>query len=185
MHRKKLLELLTGYRRRYPDEIATIDRFSAFTESHCDCFERSLLQGHITGSAWLVDQNATHVLLTHHRKLDLWVQLGGHADGNPDIFEVALQEAREESGIEHIQPVTRDVFDIDIHRIPARPNEPEHFHYDVRFAFQTGDTDDFMVSDESHALEWIEITALQEKTAEESMLRMARKWLAYRHSQQS
>jgi 8-oxo-dGTP pyrophosphatase MutT (NUDIX family) len=183
MHRKVLLDLLAGYRRRYPEEAPVVERFVAFVAASPDCFKRSLMQGHVTGSAWLVNQRGSHVLLTHHRKLDLWIQLGGHADGHPNVLEVAWQEAREESGIDSIQPVATDVFDIDIHAIPARGDEPEHFHYDVRFVFRADDSENYTVSAESHDLEWVEITRLQEKTADETMLRMAGKWLKHHHSQ--
>jgi 8-oxo-dGTP pyrophosphatase MutT (NUDIX family) len=160
-----------------------IERFVTFVETNAACFDRSLPAGHVTGSAWLVNRSGSHVLLTHHRKLDLWIQLGGHADGNPDIFGVALQEAREESGIDAIEPVSKDIFDIDIHTIPPRKNEPEHLHYDVRFALRTLGSEAYIVSDESHDLEWVEIARLQEKTADKTMLRMAEKWLTFCHSQ--
>ena len=133
----------------------------------------------MTGSAWVVSPDSSQVLLTHHRKLNLWVQLGGHADGNTDVFDVAIQEAREESGIESIAAVSTAVFDVDIHRIPQRKNEPEHFHYDVRFALQVTDSENYIVSDESHDLQWIEVARLHEKTSETSMLRMAQKWLRF------
>ncbi|MCB1715726.1 MAG: NUDIX hydrolase [Candidatus Competibacteraceae bacterium] len=178
MHRQNLRNLLDDYAVRYPLESDCVQRFRLFLDSYADCFERSQLSGHVTGSAWLVNRAGTHVLLTHHRKLDLWVQLGGHADGDTDILRVALTEAQEESGIQTLQIVSPQIFDLDIHPIPARGAEPEHFHYDVRFALQTVDSDDYTLSAESKALEWVEITRLAEKTNETSMLRMAEKWLS-------
>lgn len=176
MSTKQLINLLQDYRQCYPEESSTISRYTDFVVNHNDCFERTRLAGHITGSAWLVNTAGTHVLLTHHRKLNRWLQLGGHADGHTNALEVALKEAREESGIEQIRPVSESLFDIDIHKIPARENEPAHFHYDARFALQTIENDDFTVSDESHALQWVKISALEELTDENSMLRMAEKW---------
>jgi 8-oxo-dGTP pyrophosphatase MutT (NUDIX family) len=176
MYRKKLLDLLADYRARYPEEHGTIDRFVTFVETHPTCFERSLAIGHVTGSAWVVNRTGTHTLLTHHRKLHRWLQLGGHADGNPHILEVALQEVREESGILALQPVSDAIFDIDIHGIPARGHEAAHDHYDVRFAIQVTGSEIYTVSDESHALSWVDIEKIGEKTQEESMLRMQRKW---------
>jgi 8-oxo-dGTP pyrophosphatase MutT (NUDIX family) len=171
-----ILTLLDDYAQRYPAESECVQRFRQFVESYPDCFERSLLIGHVTGSAWLVNQAGTHVLLTHHRKLDLWVQLGGHADGESNIRAVALTEAHEESGIADLNFVSPQIFDLDIHTIPARGAEPEHAHYDVRFALQTVTSDQFQISAESKALEWVEISALADKTREPSMLRMAAKW---------
>ncbi len=177
MHRKPLLEALAQYRTRYIDEAVMIDRLTQFVHQHPDCFERSLSIGHITGSAWVVNEPGTHVLLTHHRKLNAWLQLGGHADGDSNANRVALKEAQEESGLPSIEPVSDAIFDVDIHTIPARGNEAAHFHYDVRYAFRALGSDQFVVSEESHALAWLAIDDLHTQVPEESICRMARKWL--------
>ena len=136
MHRRKLLALLDDYEARYgtsDEERTACERMRAFVEAHEDCFERNCVPGHITGSAWVLDPTRERVLLTHHRKLDIWVQLGGHSDGETDPAKVALAEATEESGLE-VELLAPEIFDIDIHEIPARGDEPAHLHYDVRFA---------------------------------------------------
>ncbi len=176
MSAANLISLLNDYLSTYPQESATVNRYIDFVNDHDDCFERSQLAGHVTGSAWLVNAAGTHVLLTHHRKLNRWLQLGGHADGHQNALEVALQEAREESGIQHISTLSTKLFDVDIHEIPAQKNEPAHFHYDARFAFQATGSNDFTVSEESHALAWVDICDLASHTDETSMLRMAEKW---------
>ena len=168
MHRAPLLQALEQYHTRYADETEMIERLTQFVHAYPNCFERSLSLGHITGSAWVVNEPGTHVLLTHHRKLNAWLQLGGHADGDADVNRVALREAQEESGLAHIEPVTDAIFDIDIHAIPARPNEPAHFHYDVRYAFRALGSDTFTVSEESNALAWIAIEDLPQQVPEES-----------------
>ncbi len=177
MHRTSLLRMLEQYHTQYPQESAVIDRFAHFVQTQPDCFERSLSIGHITGSARLVNEPGTHVLLTHHRKLDMWIQLGGHADGDAHVQRVAWREAQEESGLPQVEPVTDAIFDVDIHAIPARGDEPAHEHYDVRFAFRAVGSDRFTVSRESHALAWLAVETLPEHIQEESMRRMARKWL--------
>lgn len=180
MHRQQLLKLIDRYAETWPDEnSSTTDRFRAFVEANENCFERELAIGHVTGSAWIVDAAGERVLLTHHRKLNRWLQLGGHADGDPDAFRVALREAEEESGLRDFEPVFTEIFDLDIHTIPARKNEAEHEHFDVRIALQHTGDGDFSVSEESHDLAWAPIADLAEFTDEESMLRMARKWLAF------
>lgn len=180
MHRDHLLKLLKYYQQTHEHELDCIEQFVAFVTSYSNCFERSLSIGHLTGSAWLVNQTGTHVLLTHHKKLNCWLQLGGHADGNPDVLEVALQEAEEESGLSGFRVISKNIFDIDIHSIPQQRDEVEHFHYDVRFAIQTTNSEEYQVSDESHDLAWIEIQKLHKLTQDESMLRMARKWEQWR-----
>lgn len=177
MHRNDLLSKLRNYRERWPDEIPMTDRLIEFVESHTDCFERALQIGHVTGSAWVVNKAGTHVLLTHHKKLNMWLQLGGHADGNFDILDAAKKEAVEESGITDLQPMGTEIFDLDIHLIPERKSEPAHHHHDIRFVFQCLEDENYIVSDESHDLAWVEIQSLENYTTEESMLRMAEKWL--------
>jgi 8-oxo-dGTP pyrophosphatase MutT (NUDIX family) len=174
-HRRLLLDLLARYRPADEQDRAQAARLIDFVKREPACFDRACPEGHVTGSAWLVDPTGRHVLLTHHRKLDMWLQLGGHADGSGDVLSVAMREAREESGLSPIEPALADVFDVDVHPIPARPGEPAHFHYDVRFALRAGRTD-FQVSEESHSLAWIEIDKLSDRTTERSLLRMAEKW---------
>ena len=113
-----------------------LENLRRFVEDNDDCFERSHRSGHITGSAWIVDLKREKVLLTHHHRLDKWMQLGGHADGDPDVLRVALREAREESGVEEIRALSESIFDVDVHEIPPRGDEPAHLHYDVRFLFE-------------------------------------------------
>ena len=177
MHRRRLKALLATYRTRWPEEADTVSRFEAFVDSHPECFHRSCRVGHITGSAWIVDRAGERVLLTHHRKLGLWLQLGGHSDGDPDTLAVTLREAHEESGLE-VRALDETIFDLDVHLIPARGREPAHHHFDVRFLVQA-EHDRFTVSEESHALAWVPANGLGALTGDESVLRMARKWLAH------
>ncbi len=174
--------MLEKYLCRWPEEAEVVGRFADFV-SRFSCFERKNPYGHVTGSAWVVNLAGTHVLLTHHRKLDRWLQLGGHADGNCDILSVARREVVEESGLVDFELVEDTIFDLDIHPIPARKSEPEHFHFDVRFAFRVTGSEDYVVSAESNDLAWVEIVDLASYTTEESMLRMGRKWLL--HAQKS
>lgn len=180
MHRQPLLDQLYLYQAAHPGESDTVQAFIGFVRSQPECFERTLSVGHITGSAWIVTQDGSEVLLTHHRKLDRWLQLGGHADGDPDVVAVALREGREESGLEGFELVGDGIFDLDIHPIPARKNEPGHLHYDVRYVFRATGHTDFTVSEESHDLRWVPIDQVQSLTTEESMLRMVRKWQTVR-----
>lgn len=174
MHRQPLLDRLAAYQAQHPEEAETVARFTGFVHSQPDCFERSLAIGHITGSAWILDEAGVHVLLTHHRKLDCWLQLGGHADGDPDTLAVALREAREESGIGEFTAAGAEIFDLDIHPIPARKTDPAHLHYDVRYLLRTP-VRDFVVSEESHDLRWVPLAEVAALSSDPSMLRMVRK----------
>lgn len=178
MSRESTLRMLRSYGEKYPEEADTVNRFIKFVSEKDDCFHRTLKEGHVTGSAWVVDETGKKALLTHHKKLDRWLQMGGHADGESDLLAVALREVEEESDLEEVEPLSDEIFDIDIHLIPKRGPEAEHFHYDIRFALVNSGSEEFTVSEESHDLRWVKISDISKFTEEESMLRMARKWVA-------
>jgi 8-oxo-dGTP pyrophosphatase MutT (NUDIX family) len=114
----------------------------------------------------------------HHRKLDRWLQPGGHADGDVDLARVALREAQEETGVAGLC-VEGGIFDIDRHRIPARGDEPEHWHYDVRYVVRAGADERFTVNPESRALAWRSVAEVAaDDSLDASLRRMAHKWLA-------
>ncbi|MCG3205178.1 MAG: hypothetical protein KCHDKBKB_01897 [Elusimicrobia bacterium] len=176
-NRTPLIHLLENYVAIDDEDDRQRNQILAFVTAHPKCFERSHWSGHITGSAWLMDQTGEKVLLTHHKKLGKWLQLGGHADGDCDIQAVALREAYEESGLKKgIRPLSNRIFDVDIHPIPARTNEPAHYHYDVRFVFQAVGSDPVLAGRESIELAWINIRDLHSFSNEESLHRMTRKW---------
>jgi 8-oxo-dGTP pyrophosphatase MutT (NUDIX family) len=173
-----LLAALVEYRERWPDEAMAVDLFIALLADGGDPFVRDRIAGHFTASAWLVSRDAQRVLLTHHRKLGLWLQLGGHADGDRDLMRAALKEAEEESGLTGLV-IERQLFDLDRHWIPGHKDVPAHWHYDVRYVVRAGDEEAFVVSDESHDLAWRGIASLvDDEAADASLRRMAGKWLA-------
>lgn len=172
-----LKQLLLQYEPYDTQEVEYKKIIMKFLEEYIDAFERSLEVGHITASAWLVNKDNSKALLMHHRKLNIWVQLGGHCDGNTDALAVALKEAQEESGIMDIQPVKTDIFDIDVHLIPENKKEKAHYHYDIRFLLQVKSDEDFVVNEESHALAWIDKNRNNVPTNERSVARMFDKWI--------
>ena len=133
----ELASALTTYAARWPQEAATVALFHTLLDDAENPFQRERLAGHFTASCWLVSADGARVLLTHHRKLGLWLQLGGHADGQRELSAAALREAEEESGLAGLT-ITPEIFDLDRHRIPAHKSVPEHWHYDVRFVVRAG-----------------------------------------------
>ncbi|HZZ18828.1 MAG TPA: NUDIX hydrolase [Opitutaceae bacterium] len=163
-----------------PMEAMAVGQTMRFVTEHPDCLLRTCLKGHLTGSAWIVSPDRRMTLLTHHGKLDKWLQLGGHADGDPDLLAVAMREANEESGLTRIRPVTRALFDVDRHRIPARGDEPEHWHHDLRFMIEADPAEPLVISSESKELSWVEVAKVTSLNPEESMARMVRKTVPHR-----
>ncbi|HYG05072.1 MAG TPA: NUDIX hydrolase [Stenotrophomonas sp.] len=173
-----LHEQFHAYARRWPEEAAVAAQFLALLDEAANPFVRQRLAGHFTSSAWLVSGDGERVLLTHHRKLQRWLQLGGHADGERDLAAVALKEAEEESGLPGLTLDSDELFDLDRHWIPERGEVPGHWHYDARYVVRAGAVEAFVVSEESLALAWRPVRELSaDPQADESMRRMAGKWL--------
>lgn len=175
MHRQFLIKKLKSYK-GLPEESDSKERMLGFIGDYANCFDRELSIGHITGSAWLLDPSGEKVLLTHHKKLNKWMQLGGHSDGDWNTMTVAMKEAQEESGIDDIDFLSEEIFDIDIHQIPERENEPSHFHFDVRFVLKANRSD-FIISEESNDLCWFSKDEIKKMNLEESVKRMTKKWM--------
>jgi 8-oxo-dGTP pyrophosphatase MutT (NUDIX family) len=175
VNRDLLIHSFQAYQSSFEEERKFIPQFLELLK-HQDCFQRTHLPGHITGSSWVVNGARTKALLVHHAKLNKWVQPGGHADGEENILNVALREAEEETGLKRLAPVN-SIFDIDVHLIPARKDFPEHYHHDIRFLVVADEEERIVVSDESHDVKWISLDELENYTKERSVLRIMEKLL--------
>jgi 8-oxo-dGTP pyrophosphatase MutT (NUDIX family) len=168
--RSFLVNAFRSYQTTFEEENKFVSSFLDLLKQQ-DCFQRTHLPGHITGSSWIINNERTKTLLVHHAKLNKWVQPGGHADGEENILNVALREAEEETGLKKLNPI-QNIFDVDIHLIPQRKDFPEHFHYDIRFLVNADETEKIVVSEESHDVKWISLDELENFTKERSVLRM-------------
>lgn len=184
MHRVDLLAYLNKHKTRFMEEAAYTARAIAFVEQNANCFYRELWPMHVTGSAWVVSPARDRVLMLHHLKLNQWFQPGGHADGNHDILGVALKELTEETGLEqsHLRLLSEDVFDVDIHGIPAMHGDPAHEHIDIRFLVEIDDTVHIPGNDESFEVRWVTLDEVSQFNNNLSTRRMVQKtrWLCSR-----
>ncbi|MEP6963752.1 MAG: NUDIX hydrolase, partial [Acidobacteriota bacterium] len=113
---------------------------------------------------------------TWHKRLNRWLQMGGHIEpGDRTLLDAALREAREESGLEGVRPLSAAIFDLDVHAIPARKDEPEHFHYDVRFLLEADPAEALVVSAESRDVAWVPLSGIPALNADASIRRMVAK----------
>lgn len=124
-----------------------------FVERHPRCCDRSMPFGHVTASAWIVDEQLTSVVLVHHGKLHRWLQPGGHIEDDATASDAARREAQEETGLVELRQVG-GLFDVDVHDIPGQGGEPPHIHYDVRYAFVASSSGPLKISPESRELAW-------------------------------
>ena len=173
-----MLAQLEDYRRRHPAQAETAARFLDLLTSVGDAaYARDhFVPGHITGSAFVLDSARQRTLLTHHKKLGIWIQPGGHCDGVPDARATAFREAEEETGLAELTFAADHIFDLDIHEIPARKADPAHLHFDVRYLLiADSENEGFTVSEESHDLAWVDLENVFGKSTDASVLRMVKK----------
>lgn len=183
MTRDALLDLILVHRPADAQEDASRERILDFLAAPGDLFDRKRFSpGHLTGSAFILNTAEKNLLLVHHGKLDRWLQPGGHGEpGETDPFAVALREAQEETGILELTPVPSAPFplpfDLDVHTIPARKDEPAHLHLDIRYLFVAPKGADPVASPESRAIAWRPVSDLTDPAVDASLRRAAVKLL--------
>ena len=161
-----------------PDEEPHRERMLVLLDTTPDCFHRTSFPAHFTGSALVVSADGSRALLHHHRKLDRWMQFGGHCDGEEDVLRVAQREALEESGIDGLILASPRPYDLDIHEIPARPIEPAHYHYDVRWMLIAPENATPVASEESRELRWFTPAEARALKLDAGLIRLIGKWEA-------
>ena len=134
-------------------------------------FERENKKAHFTASAWVVNPERTKVLMIYHNIYDSWAWIGGHADGEEDLLAVAEREAKEESGITDICPVSEEIASIEI--LPVSGHEkkgkyvPSHLHLNVTYLFEAPEEQKlFIKPDENSGVMWIPIDEIKNKSSE-------------------
>ncbi|MDA9129050.1 NUDIX hydrolase [Candidatus Gracilibacteria bacterium] len=162
---KNFKQLIQDFSKKYPHKQEYTERAFKLLEKYQnnptrpffrDCFD----DGHFTGSMLVVNTEKTKILLMHHKKLGTWQQFGGHADGDTDIRTVAIREFEEESGIFRSDAdVSQEILNIDVHLVPAKNAEPEHFHYDISFLALIDEKTSFQKQDlEVEDIQWFELS---------------------------
>ncbi|UBM59425.1 NUDIX hydrolase [Marinilongibacter aquaticus] len=170
MNRAELIETLKNYNPYNETEARDCFRMIELLNTYENCFSRDLLFAHFTASSWVTNFDESEVLLIHHKKLNRWLQPGGHCDGDENVKAVAEKELLEETGL--ICEAEPHIFDLDIHAIPERKGVPAHEHFDIRFLFKADSRQALIQNHETNALKWIPIEELNAYCTEDSMLRM-------------
>jgi 8-oxo-dGTP pyrophosphatase MutT (NUDIX family) len=130
--------------------------------------------GHFTASCYVIDDGG-RLLLHHHRRLDRWLQMGGHVEGEETTELAALREATEESGLDDLTLVD-GIVDLDIHPIPAGKGEPDHAHFDVRYVARTRRAEAVRLDHvESNDLRWFALLEAADVLTGEESQRVLRK----------
>jgi|JI8StandDraft_1071087.scaffolds.fasta_scaffold41263_5 8-oxo-dGTP pyrophosphatase MutT (NUDIX family) len=130
--------------------------------------------GHITASGFIVNKDATKMLLVQHTKLNLWLQPGGHLDEGETTYAACVREVAEETFLKDIESDGM-LFDIDIHLIPTNKGLPPHSHFDIRYLFYVDEELPVDISEESLAIQWVKLEDVQSFNNSDSMVRPVQK----------
>ena len=149
----------TYYKERYLDLIAR------YPNDFANRYNYNLgIHGHITSQAFVYHQGRNAVALMHHKKLDIWIGQGGHVEpGDTDFIATARREAMEEAGFQNLRLLQETPYDLDIHGFPAKGDQPDHLHYDMRWLFETDDDTFHLNANEGTAIEWVKVADLRTK----------------------
>ena len=153
--RQKIAAYLPWNEQEARDQAVMLD----FLDHHEDAFLRSNLLAHMTASAWVVNPARDKVLMVYHKLYDSWAWTGGHADGDEDLLAVALKEVREETGVEHIRPVTGEIYSLEVLTVDGHEKHgtyvPSHLHMNVTFLLEADEGDSLHVCEaENSAVKW-------------------------------
>lgn len=137
--RTSILDLLTHVKPADKQEEKSVQKIRELISCHKNIFERECLKAHLTASALIVNPQTKMVLLHLHKKLKMWLQFGGHADGETDLSAVALKESMEETGLKDLKffQNKKIPLDIDLQIIPKNDDVEEHYHLDFRYLLLT------------------------------------------------
>ena len=173
----KIVEEIKKYRpcnaQEQRDQALILD----FLEKNGDAFLRSNLLAHMTASSWIVNPERTKTLMVYHNLYDSWSWTGGHADGETDLLSVALREAREETGIEHVRPVSPEIFSLEVLTVDGHEKRgeyvPSHLHMNVTYLLEAEESDTLHVCrEENSGVAWF--------TLEEALKASTEPWFVER-----
>lgn len=173
---QQLLEQLRGYEPANAVEAEHREAMVSLLTSRGEPFSRDhFVPGHFTASCFIVDDRG-RLLLHHHRRLDRWLQMGGHVEGIETTAAAALREGAEESGLDDLRLEGEGIFDLDVHAIPPYRGEPAHRHFDVRYAARTMNPDAVRLDRaESLELAWVSLEGAAALMSDRESHRVLRK----------
>lgn len=170
----ELLEQLSRYRPFNEEEAADLALIRHCLETEPEVFCRSNALAHMSASAWIVNRERTKVLMAYHNLYNAWSWLGGHADGDTDLLRVALKEAQEESGLAQVQPVSREIFSVEVLPVFGHWKRgawvSSHIHLNVTYLLEADEAESLHVKpDENSGVRWFALNEASAASSEEWM----------------
>lgn len=136
--------------------------------------------GHITVSAWIINEDHSKVLMINHNLFHSWGYIGGHLDDNPNIIEVIKREIKEETGLSNYKLVSDDILNMEINAVQRHIKNNKlvlsHLHFDIEYLFMANESDKIRIKeDENSGVRWININDIDKYVTEEHMLPLYQK----------
>lgn len=137
-----------------------------------DILTRENREAHLTSSGFIINRDRTKTLMVHHNIYNAWTWTGGHADGEEDLLMVALKEAREETGVEGIEPYSTEIVSLDVLSVKEHIKRgeivPEHLHLSIAYILMADENEKLSVKpDENSQVMWIPLEKIWEITGNE------------------
>ena len=162
-----------------------LEKFSPYNEqeeverkimlNYIDDFEDTLTRqnqyGHFTSSAFILNKERTKILMIYHNIYKSWAWVGGHSDGDSDLLYVAMKEAKEETGIKNVTPISKDIYSLEIINVNGHEKRGKyvasHVHLNVTYLLEADENEAIHIKeDENSGVKWVPITDVLETTSE-------------------
>ena len=171
MMKNKLIQKIREFQPSNDQEAADKALMLELLAEDCDISRRENLAFHLTASAWVVNPERNKVLMAYHNLFNSWAWLGGHADGNYDLAAVAEKEAREESSLQDVKPVSDDILSLEILTVDGHVKKghyvPGHLHLNCTYLFEADpDAPIRIKEDENSQVGWIDFDDIESKSTE-------------------
>lgn len=146
-----------------------------YIKNNPDILDRTNLAAHLTSSAIVVNEAMTRVLFAHHNIYDAYGWVGGHNDGDADCLNVAMKEAKEETGLNHVRPYDGTILMIDSiyvgNHIKHGKFVSDHLHLNVTYLLIADDTQTVEAKlDENSDVKWFDIETVLDHVDEARMI---------------
>lgn len=166
-----IIDQIGAYTPFNDQEAADKPKLLSLLQSSKDIFTRDNTTAHMTASGWVVSPDRKSVLMIYHNIYNSWSWMGGHADGETDLLQVAQREIREESGIRDLKLLTPDIYSLEILTVDGHIKRGEyvssHLHLNVTYLFEADPAQPLHVKpDENSGVAWIPISDLTSRVTE-------------------
>ncbi len=136
-----------------------------------DVLTRQNEYGHFTSSAFVLNKEKTKILMIYHKIYNSWAWTGGHSDGDSDLLYVAMKEAKEETGIKNVTPISKDIYSIEVITVDGHEKRGKyvgsHVHLNVTYLLESDETEEIHIKeDENSDVKWIPINKIVETSSE-------------------